>query len=137
MEPGAPHGRGEKEPAEQSMTILVVEDELLIRMIIADALREEGYAVIEAFNGDEAVGILNAGVAVDLVLSDVRMPGSVDGLDLLGIVRQRFPDLPIILTSGHLDPDTALGVGATHFLRKPYQVGRFLELVAIELEKSR
>jgi CheY-like chemotaxis protein len=130
LEEGAPS------PATSQPYILVVEDELFIRMFITDALRDEGYNVIEAFNADEAVDILMAGKAVDLVFSDVRMPGSLDGIGLLRIIKERFTGLPVILTSGHLDPRVALAEGANKVLSKPYQVGTVLELVAAELAKS-
>jgi CheY-like chemotaxis protein len=115
--------------------ILVVEDELLIRMMISDALREEGFAVIEAVSADEAADILAAGKAIDLVLSDVRMPGSLDGLGLVRFIKQHFPELPVILTSAHLDPSSALAEGAKHFLRKPYRISTVLTVVTTELAK--
>ena len=115
--------------------ILVVEDEVLIRIIISDALRDAGYDVIEAFNGDEAVDMLNAATVFDLILSDVRMPGAVDGLELLRLVREDFPTLPVILTSGHLDPGVAAREGATQFLPKPYLIDRALDLITTALGK--
>ena len=127
---------GTAEPALRAPHILVVEDEIFIRMMISDAFRDRGFSVIEAFNGDEAADLLMAGKAVDLVFSDVRMPGSLDGLGLLDFVRRHAPDLPVILTSGHLEPKLALAQGARHFLRKPYQIDAVLGLVASELGKS-
>ena len=109
--------------------ILVVEDELLIRMMVSDELREAGYEVIEAFNGDEALAVLNTLVRVDLVISDVRMPGSLDGLGLLGAVRAIFPTLPVIIASGHLEPSLAVKKGAAEFLAKPYSLGAVLKAV--------
>lgn len=115
--------------------ILVVEDELFIRMSVSDAFRDEGYTVIEAFNADEAVDILTAGKAVDLVFSDVRMPGSLDGMGLLKFIKERFSSLPVVLASGHLEPNVALAGGANHFLSKPFQIGTVLEVVATQLDK--
>lgn len=114
--------------------VLVVEDEVLIRILVSESLRDAGFEVIEAFNGDEAMDILRATPAVDLVLSDVRMPGAVDGLELLRRVRARLPALPVILTSGHLDPGVAMVEGATHFLAKPYLIDRIVSLITMELE---
>lgn len=114
--------------------ILVVEDELFVRIFIGDALRDAGYKVLEAFNGDEAVEILISGAHVDLVLSDVRMPGSVDGLQLLAFVRNNFPTLPVVLCSGHLDPELAMRSGANQFLPKPYLIVRALQLIKAELD---
>ncbi|MEG3178638.1 response regulator [Sphingomonas sp. RB3P16] len=115
--------------------LLVVEDEMFIRMLVADVLRDAGYEVIEAINGDEALDILRAGVLVDLVLSDVRMPGSTDGLALLAFVRQNLVELPVILTSGHLPPEIALAEGAVSFLAKPYQLLDALAVVEQEVSK--
>ena len=116
--------------------ILVVEDELLVRMMVSDALREAGWNVIEAYNADEAIVILSSGVPVDLVLSDVRMPGTMDGLGLLEFMSARYPELPVIIMSGHLAPQEALDKGARHFLSKPYSCDLALTLVEQELARD-
>ena len=116
--------------------ILVVEDELLVRIMVSDFLREAGYHVIEACNADEAVSILNSGTRIDLVLTDVRMPGSMDGLGLLQYLQDRSPRLPVILTSGHLLPADAIARGAAHFLGKPYSLDYAVSLVELELSKA-
>jgi CheY-like chemotaxis protein len=83
-------------------TILVVDDEVLIRMAIAEYLRDCGYRVIEAANGDDAVEVLTAADCdVDLILSDVQMPGGLDGFGLARWVRENLSDTEIILTSGY------------------------------------
>jgi CheY-like chemotaxis protein len=115
--------------------ILVVEDELLIRMFVCELLRDFGYDVVEAVSGDEALDLLNAEVAVDLVLSDVRMPGSTDGLALLQFIRGKMAGLPVIITSGHLEPQVALAAGASQFLAKPFRVEEALKVVELELSK--
>lgn len=117
--------------------ILVVEDELFVRLFISDALRDAGYRVLEAFSGDEAVEILTSGAHVDLILSDVRMPGSVDGLGLLAFVRKNYPHLPVVISSGHLDPRSALEHGANEVLPKPYRIAHALEVIEAELDKCR
>ena len=99
--------------------VLVVEDEFLIRMLVADHLRDAGFIVIEAFNGDEAISLLTAGVPIDLVFTDVRMPGAADGMDLLSFIKRTRPDLPVLMTSGHLEPELAYSGGAERFLPKP------------------
>ena len=127
---------GQSAPAPKTRAcILLVEDELLIRMVIGDSLREAGFEVVEAFNGEEAIDALVAGKAIDLVFSDVRMPGSVDGLELLSFVKHRFPDIPVILTSGHLDPVRAIAAGAVAFLGKPYAVDTASAMIATQLAK--
>ena len=94
-------GTQSDEPAPASQpTILVVEDEVLIRMAVSDYLRECGFHVIEAGSGDEAVEVLKADTAVDIVFSDVNMPGSLDGFGLAQWIRRERPRLKVILTSG-------------------------------------
>jgi len=123
--------------AQKRAFILVVEDELLVRMMVSDALREAGFDVIEAINADEAISILHSGVTIDLMLSDVRMPGSMDGLGLLNYSMGKFPTLPVIMTSGHLLPSDALAKGARHFLEKPYGFDDAVAVIELELAKSR
>jgi DNA-binding NtrC family response regulator len=89
--------------------------------MMSEGLRDAGYHVIEAFNADEAMIILETAIP-DIVISDVRMPGSIDGLGLVRAVRERRSSLPVILTSGHLDPAEALAEGATQFVAKPYRI---------------
>nr|WP_201752056.1 response regulator [Microvirga arsenatis] len=105
------------------MTILVVEDEVLIRFVIADYLRECGYRVHEAVNAEEAIAILESPeVAVDIVFSDVEMPGSMDGFALARWVRAHKSGIQVILTSG---VERSADIAATlceagPLLKKPY-----------------
>lgn len=102
--------------------ILVVEDEFLIRILVADHLRDAGFVVVEALCGDEAIAILQSGAEIDLVFTDVQMPGSTDGMDLLAFVKRTRPDLPVLMTSGHLEPHIAYASGALRFLPKPFDM---------------
>ena len=113
--------------------VLVVEDEIFVRWAVTEALRDVGYQVIEAASGDEAVSVLRSGAPIDLVFSDVRMPGTVDGLALLELVRAEKPTIPVLITSGHSEPGPVLERGAVHFLRKPYEISALIELVGDEL----
>lgn len=115
--------------------VLIVEDELLIRYMLSDFLREAGYQVIEACDADEALILIGTTVP-DLIISDVRMPGSIDGLGLLAAVRKAHPILPVIITSGHLQPTLALADGATKFLAKPYMLEDVVQAVQSELAKA-
>jgi two-component system, response regulator PdtaR len=81
-------------------TVLVVDDEILVRMVIAAYLRDCGFDVVEAGSADEAVRVLEAGLRIDIVFSDVSMPGSLDGFGLARWVRRERPELKVILTSG-------------------------------------
>jgi len=82
-------------------TVLVVEDEVLIRWVITEHLRNCGYRVMEAGSGDEAIDILRrTALTVDVVFTDVQMPGSIDGFALAQWVRRQRPTIKLILTSG-------------------------------------
>lgn len=83
-------------------TVLVVEDNVLLRFDIAEYLRECGYHVHEADNAAEAISILAAYPTIDLVFSDIQMPGDLDGFGLARWIRQHRPAIRIILTSGHV-----------------------------------
>lgn len=99
--------------------ILLVEDNAITRDVLADILREEGYAVMEAADGKEALVALEAR-DFDLIVSDVLMP-NLNGFELLSRVRLRWPDLPIILTSASMSQDQARALldGSTEFIEKP------------------
>jgi CheY-like chemotaxis protein len=104
------------------IVVLIVEDEVLIRMLLADALRHAGCDVIEAANAEEALVVLHTSQCPDVLVTDVRMPGSVDGFELAAYVRRTKPALKVIITSGHAGPNGAIGL-ADAFLPKPYELG--------------
>ena len=110
--------------------ILVVEDEALVRLVIADELRARGFSVIEAASADQALSYFQAGVQIDLVLSDVELPGSINGLDLIERLRLQAPNLPTVLTSG-VSP---VAHEADAFVAKPYELKQVLALIAKLLE---
>jgi CheY-like chemotaxis protein len=91
--------------------VLVVEDEVFIRFDLADFLRDNGLEVIEAGTAQEAVEALATATRIDLVFSDIQMPGAMNGLGLASFIRASHPGLPVILTSGaslKMDIDPAL-----------------------------
>lgn len=110
-----------KEPA-----ILVVEDEAVIRLMIAEALRAEGFRVVEAGSGDEALTVLESGTPVNLVFTDVRMPGKLDGLSLVSRLRVTRPDLKVAVGSGVL-PAWPSPNFVDLFVGKPYDVPRTVQ----------
>jgi DNA-binding NtrC family response regulator len=88
------------DPDERTPTILVVESEVLIRLVIADYLRKCGFRIVEAVNAAEAIHVLQSPHAeIDLVFSDLAMPGRLDGLGLEKWVRKHRPGLQIVLVS--------------------------------------
>jgi CheY-like chemotaxis protein len=101
-------------------TILVVENEAMVRMELAAQLTDFGLRVLVAIDADEAIELLDAHQDIDLLLTDVTMPGSMDGVRLAHHVRDRWPPIKIIVTSGR--PGTGLNdlpLGST-FFPKPY-----------------
>lgn len=100
-------------------TVLVVEDELLIREFIKEELEAEGYAVVEARHADAAIDVLEARADIHLVFTDIDMPGSMDGLKLAAYVRDRWPPVHIIVTTGESRPLT-IPANAL-FISKPYR----------------
>jgi len=101
-------------------TVLVVEDEMLIRMFAADCLQENGFIVLEAADAAEALKILDAHDDVDVLFTDVNMPGPMDGIALVGLMHGRRPELGLIITSGRGAPDLADLPGTSLYLAKPY-----------------
>ncbi|HWB51448.1 MAG TPA: ATP-binding protein [Stellaceae bacterium] len=103
-------------------TILVVEDDLSVRALACSMLRDLGYTVIEAASGPAALDVLAAQPAVDLVFSDIVMPGRPNGLELARMLLTQRPDLPVVLTSGYNsrydDPGETLPL--VEFIHKPY-----------------
>lgn len=107
--------------------VLIVEDQLLVRMLLADALRDAGVQVVEARSGDDALDYLRSGARVDLIFSDVQMPGMVDGVELARRVHEETPNLPVILTSGNGKPQDMND--ARQFVPKPYELAYVVTLV--------
>jgi DNA-binding NtrC family response regulator len=89
---------------EHTVTVLLAEDEVLIRLDVAEELRRAGWKVIEVATADDAIGILNSPVIVDLVVTDVNMPGEANGLDLARFVDRERPDIKVVIMSGHFVP---------------------------------
>ena len=108
-------------PKIQSVAVLVVEDEHLIRMDTASFLEAAGFAVYEANNAAEAIRLLQLHDEIRLIFTDIDMPGSMDGLALAHYVRGRWPPVKIIVTSGYVKVrGTDLPVGAL-YIGKPYE----------------
>jgi CheY-like chemotaxis protein len=108
------------------IAVLVVEDENLVRMDIATLLEDEGFRVFEASNADEAIEILNRRAEIRLMFTDIDMPGSMDGLKLAEAVRDRWPPIRIIVTSGHRHLSDDMLPVEGRFFDKPYDPSRLI-----------
>lgn len=101
--------------------LLVVEDEPLLRMMAVDLAEDAGFEVVEAANADDAAAILEARFDIRVVFTDIDMPGSLCGMRLAACIRDRWPPIDIILTSGQARPDPAALPARAVFFAKPYR----------------
>jgi CheY-like chemotaxis protein len=107
-------------PLSVRAVVLVVEDELLLRIHAAEMVADAGFEVIEAANADDAIAILEARRDITVVFTDIQMPGSMDGLKLARAVRGRWPPIKIVATSGLVDVGEKDLPEGGRFLAKPY-----------------
>jgi DNA-binding NtrC family response regulator len=108
-------------------SILVVEDEQFLRELTVEQLEQAGYAVIETATVDEALKVLKSGAAIGLVFTDVNTPGDLDGLQLANLVRESWPDVRVIVTSGGGVVAAKDVMPPGRFMPKPYS---FFDIVA-------
>jgi two-component system, response regulator PdtaR len=111
----------------QRRKILVVEDEVLIRFFLHDLLLENGWDVLEAGTAEEGLTLINGSSPVDAVISDLQMPGTLDGLDLCWEVHKRAPGTAKILMSGRRLPSKDALPPNTRFFAKPVLADQLLE----------
>lgn len=107
---------GAPAPADGRLTVLIVEDEVLIRLMIAEDLMQAGFQVVQCATADEAWMALQSALDIALVLTDVRMPGTLDGILLAERIRSNFPHIKIVIGSGQVVGRTA----ADAVLAKPF-----------------
>jgi len=108
--------------------ILVVDDEEEVREILAEALEDFGYAVVTAASGEEALPVLHNGRNIEMVITDVRMPG-MSGLQLAEEIRHRWPTVKVVLISGYFLPQAV----QQRFLKKPFHMKELASIVRAEL----
>lgn len=109
------------------ITILVVEDEPLVSMVLVDDLAAEGFVVLEAVNAAAAVKLLESRDDIRIVITDVDMPGSMDGLMLAAAVADRWPPIRIIVVSGHRTVDITDIPDGSVFFAKPYRSSEIID----------
>jgi CheY-like chemotaxis protein len=113
--------------------VLLVEDEDLVRLVIGEELRDAGFDVIEASDADEAITVLADVTPVDLLFTDIRMPGALNGWDLAEQARDLRPGIAVIYATGFSD-DSVRMVSGGRFFKKPY---RATEIIAAAQELAR
>lgn len=112
-------------------TVLVVEDDPIIRMDAIAMIEDAGFVVIEAANADDAIALLEARPDISIVFTDIEMPGTMDGLKLAHAVRQRWPPVILIVASGRVCPLVHEMPSDTVFLRKPYSAAMVVKALRI------
>ena len=106
--------------------VLIVEDDMILRMRSVDIVEDAGYTPVEAVDADEALGILQSRSDIALLFTDIQMPGSMDGLQLAHAVYERWPQLKIILVSGQLKLSSAEIPRDSRFFGKPLVSGQII-----------
>jgi DNA-binding NtrC family response regulator len=114
MRNGATVSQGERLPS-----VLIVEDDFLVRAVAVAHLEESGFSIVEAQTADEAMFILRDDRSIAAVFSDVQMPGSMDGIALAQWLARTCPKVKVLLTSGRMDPDKRV---RWRFIAKPYSL---------------
>lgn len=110
---------GQSKPL-NDQSILIVDDEALFRFHLADFFADHGFKVYEAEDADQAIQILESDPAIGIVLTDVRMPGEMDGLRLAHVIRDRYPPVLLLVASGFETLQEEDLPSASKFLRKPF-----------------
>jgi CheY-like chemotaxis protein len=111
-------------------TVLVVEDEPLIRLGIVSMLGDRGFDTFEAANADEAIRKLQDHPEIGIVLTDVDMPGTMDGVKLAHYVHRRWPPVLLIVISGKVRPTTDELPEGARFIGKPYEETHLLGVIS-------
>lgn len=110
------------------VTVLVVEDEPLVLDMISQELIDQGFAVLEADTAEAALSIIESGQTVDVLFTDIRLPGEMDGWRLAATVREAKPKLPVIYATGYT-VERAAQVPGSVFLKKPYRPSAITETI--------
>jgi CheY-like chemotaxis protein len=107
--------------ARQFVTVLVVEDELNVAELAADLLRSAGFTVKFADRAQVALDLLGRGEDIDLILSDIKMPDGMNGIELAEEVKSRYPNIPVLLTTGYADAAVDAAARGLRIITKPYR----------------
>src|SRR5947209_12760823 len=113
-------------PAKSSTNVLVVEDEMVLRMRAVDIVEDAGFTAVEAVSADEALAILESRSDISMLFSDIQMPGSMDGLKLAHAVHDRWPSIKIILVSGQVRLSDTDKPADSRFFGKPLEMKQMI-----------
>ncbi len=105
--------------SKQTKTILVVEDEIGLRAMIVEELSDAGFDILEAEIGDEAIAIIDSGRVIDVLFTDIRLPGGLDGWEIAKHARNSMPNIHVVYASGY-GGDRAAQVPNSLYVKKPY-----------------
>jgi CheY-like chemotaxis protein len=117
---------GTPREADRRPAVLVVQDATLVRTAFCDDLRRAEFRVIEACTADEALAVIRSGVAVEAVVADVRMPGSLDGFTLAAAARAALPNVAMIVMSSAVAEKQRMSLGPFEFIGKPFDMQRLI-----------
>ncbi len=107
--------------------VLIVEDEMMLRMRAVDIVEDAGFSPVQAVNADEAISILESRFDISLLFTDIQMPGTMDGLKLAHAVHDRWPAIKIILVSGQVNPSESEKPADSRFFGKPLSNQKMIE----------
>jgi len=124
------------EIAKPPTTVLIVEDEVIIRMSAAATLEDAGFCILEAGNSAEALQFLLKHQEIGVMMTDVRMPGEMDGLDLVDCVQRCHPAIRSLVVSGNASARQARDAGAFSFLSKPYMAHSLVHAVRAMVQSN-
>ena len=110
----------------ENASVLVVDDEAMIRMAMLYMVEDAGYSAIEAADADEAIVMLERCPQITAVVTDINMPGTMDGLELSRLIRDRWPLIGVVVTSGRFVAKAAQMPVGVHFIAKPYTPGEMV-----------
>jgi len=108
------------------MVILTVEDELFISEYLKGILESDGHRVLATYDADEAIEVLESVRDVELVITDIDMPGSMDGLRLAAVIRDRWPPIHLIVVTGLTPPSPSELPSGSLFVAKPYRAAEII-----------
>jgi DNA-binding NtrC family response regulator len=123
-------------PAPQSRTVLVVDDDVLVRVAICENLRDAGFQVLEATSAHDALGVMLADMPIDVLLTDLQMPGAMDGFGLALAARGAAPDMKVLVMSSFLPESTGARLSPFEFIEKPFRPQSLIDRVRAMLGEA-